>query len=285
MKKTKNSSTQNQDSLVLRFLYHTVPGRMALKGLTCPNLSQLCGRYLDSPHSKWLISPFIRNHHIDLSEYEDEIYGCFNDCFCRRIKPEHRPVDGNPDHLISPCDGLLSVYPIQKGMVIPAKQSHYTIAKLLEDAETAKGFEDGLCLVFRLCVQHYHRYIFSDDGELLSYKEIPGILHTVRPIALAQVPVYTENARACTMIQSAHFGTMAQIEIGAMMVGRIVNHSNLGSVARGQEKGHFAYGGSTIILLLNKDQVALSDHIIAGTEQGLEVPVRAGECIGIRIKA
>lgn len=43
------------------------------------------------------------------------------------------------------------------------------------------------------------------------------------------------------------------MEVGAMMVGRITNHEAVpGYVTRGEEKGYFEFGGSTIILLTQK---------------------------------
>ena len=60
------------------------------------------------------------------------------------------------------------------------------------------------------------------------------------------------------MIDSDGFGRAVQMEVGAMLVGRIVNDTPSESrVVRGMEKGHFEYGGSTIILLLSKDRVEI----------------------------
>ena len=88
----------------------------------------------------------------------------------------------------SPCDGLLSIYQIHDQTVLPVKQSRYTIPGLLQDQELADRFTDGFCLVFRLCVNHYHRYSYFDSGTKGENIRIPGILHTVRPVALAQIP-------------------------------------------------------------------------------------------------
>lgn len=279
-KKEFHPVQSEQDGLLLRLLYQTIPGRFLLKGLTAPALSKCCGRYLDSGLSKWLIPLFLKSNHIDLSEYEVEKYGCFNDCFCRRILPEKRPIDQSPETLIAPCDGLLSVYPIDAGRVIPVKQSAYTIAGLLKDSALAESYVDGLCLVFRLCVDHFHRYDYVDDGMVCAQKKIPGVLHTVRPVALAKIPVFTENAREYIVLQSPTFGPVVQMEVGAMLVGKIANEVITGSVSRGEEKGHFLYGGSTVILLLQKDAVEICPELIQATQNGLETPVRLGEAIG-----
>ena len=115
----------------LHFLYRTVPGRMVLKVLTQPSVSEICGRFLDSSLSKCLICPFVKKNQIDLSEYELEQIGSFNDFFSRKIKEDRRSIDRDSEHLIAPCDGLLSVWKIEEGTVLPIKQSHYTVSSLL----------------------------------------------------------------------------------------------------------------------------------------------------------
>ena len=63
------------------FLYKTVGGRMLLGILTRPFISKICGRFLDSRASKFLIGPFVRANAIDLSLFYSESFKCFNDCF------------------------------------------------------------------------------------------------------------------------------------------------------------------------------------------------------------
>ena len=263
----------------LDFLYHTVPGRLILKVLTAPAVSRVCGYFLDSPVSCFLIAPFVRKKQIQPDDsILDDIHS-FNDFFSRKIHPELRPVDMNPSHLAAPCDGLLSVWKIQKDTIIPVKQSHYTISSLLQDSHLAAHYEDGYCFVFRLCVNHYHRYGYVDSGKKSANRRIEGILHTVRPVALKELPVFTENSREYTLIQSPSFGTLLQMEVGAMLVGRIVNHDDACRVIRGQEKGYFQYGGSTIIVLTEKDVVTVRKDILEHAKMGVETPVKMGECI------
>ena len=264
----------------LHFLYNTVPGRMALKVLTQPSVSKVCGKFLDSSLSKCLIRPFVRKNHIDLSEYELEQIGSFNDFFSRKIKDNRRLIDKNPEHLIAPCDGFLSVWKIREGTVLPIKQSHYTVSSLLRNEKMAKHYQDGYCLVFRLCVNHYHRYCYVDSGKKSRNIHLPGIFHTVRPIALEHFPVYTENSREYTVIKTDTFGPVVQMEVGAMLVGRIVNYEEAGTVFRGEEKGMFQYGGSTIVLLVEKDRVKIRKDVLEHSKHGIETPVKMGEVIG-----
>ncbi|SCW79742.1 phosphatidylserine decarboxylase [Lachnospiraceae bacterium C10] len=265
----------------IEFLYETIPGRMILKVLTARGISKAAGRFLDSSASRFLIRPFVKHNGIDLEECESSEFRCFNDCFTRRLKRELRPVDRQPSHLISPCDGLLRVWKIQEDTVLPIKESAYRISDLFESKEKADLFRDGYCLVFRLCVNHYHRYCYIDDGKKGENVFIPGKLHTVRPIALRSVPVFTENCREYTLMDTENFGTVAQIEVGAMLVGKIANLHGSGHMTRGEEKGRFLYGGSTIVVLLQKDAVKLRDDLWEMIAKEEEVPVKMGECIGI----
>lgn len=278
----KQKTKPARESAGLRFLYHTVSGRAILRLLSARWVSRGCGAFLDSPLSKPMIGRFFRKNGIDRADYLPEKYRCFNDCFCRHIRPELRPIDRTPEHLIAPCDGLLSVYRATDDTVLPVKQSLYRLPALLGSAERAARYRDGWVFVFRLCVNHYHRYCYAEEGDKGTTCFIRGRLHTVRPIALEQVPVFTENCRACTEIVTERFGTLTQIEVGAMLVGRICNlHSGECHVLRGEEKGCFQYGGSTIMLLVERDAIAAPEALLDATANGVETPVRIGEAVAI----
>ncbi len=264
----------------LGFLYQTAFGRIILKLLTARWISKLCGAYLSSRASKWLIKRFVAKNNINLDDYVASGFRCFNDCFCRKIKDGLRPVDNDKSHLISPCDGLLSAYRIDGDTVLPIKQSRYTIQSLLKDEELAKRYRDGICLVFRLCVDHYHRYAYIDNGKKGENKFIKGRLHTVRPIALESYPVFCENCREYTVMQTENFGTVTQIEVGAMLVGKIKNLHGEYEFSRGEEKGMFLYGGSTVVVLLEKDAAIIDERYFDATARYEETPVKMGQCIG-----
>ena len=267
---------------MLKFLYENAFGRLILKGLTAPGLSRAVGHFLDTKLSCIFIKSFVKNNGINLDDYYSDNFTCFNDCFCRKVKEDRRPVDMEPATLVAPCDGLLSAYEISDGLVVPVKQSRYGIADLLKDAELAKEFDGGLCLVFRLCVDNYHRYHYFDEGRKGRNIFIPGRLHTVRPIALRNLPVFTENSREYTVMDTVNFGRTVQIEVGAMLVGKIANNHEEHEFKRGEEKGCFLYGGSTVILLLKKDAAKLESIYFENTEKEIETPVKMGQKIGDR---
>lgn len=280
-KKTYRARRPKQDrELTLRFMYHTIPGRILLKALSGRRFSTVAGRFMDSSMSRPLIKRFIRKNNIDLSEYTDTHYRSFNDCFTRRIRPELRPIPHNPRALIAPCDGRLSAYHIHDGLVMPIKQSLYSVSDLLGGDPIAEEYRDGICLVFRLCVDNYHRYCYIDSGTKGRNVYLPGQLHTVRPIALSQVPVFIRNCREYTVMNTVAFGPVTQVEVGALLVGKIHNHDEQTRFRRGDEKGMFLYGGSTVVLLLRSGAAALSEAFFEATERGEETPVLMGEVLG-----
>ena len=262
----------------LTFLYKTAAGRCVLKLLASRAVSKICGAFMDSHISSFLIKNFVKKNNINCDDYELDGIKTFNQFFRRRIKEGKRPFDTDPAHLCAPCDGLLSAYPIDnEGTVIPIKQSAYTITSLLQDKELASRYNGGTCLVFRLCVDNYHRYSYSVSGSKGPNIFIPGVLHTVRPIATESFPVFAQNCREYTVIESPEFGKVVQMEVGAMLVGRIVNLEQEGKAERGMEKGYFEYGGSTIILLIEKEKLSVNQNY-------LETPVKMGQGIGTLLK-
>ena len=269
----------------LEFLYKTKPGRLLLKPLASRPVSELSGKLMDTKASRFLIKPFAKNNNIKTEDYILDDINSFNDFFCRRIKDGLRSFDTDPESLTSPCDGLLKAIRIKKDTVISVKQSSFTVRGMLRDSRLAESFEDGICLVFRLCVNHYHRYAYFDSGKRYRNRRIRGIYHTVRPVALEEMPVFTQNTREYTVIDTDNFGRAVQMEVGAMLVGRIVNEktdSGKCRVTRGEEKGHFEYGGSTIIVLLPKGSAVIRDDILSASEKGEETSVIMGEKIGVK---
>lgn len=265
---------------MVKFLYNTVLGRFILKLLTRPTLSRVAGCFMDSKLSVFYIKHFIKKNNIALDDFEIENWKSFNDFFTRKVKPGARDFSSSETDFISPCDGLLTVYPITDDLVFTVKNSEYSITSLLENKNLAERYKNGTCMVFRLTPTHYHRYHYFDSGHKSSNIKVPGILHTVQPIAVENHPVYTRNSREYCTLNTDHFGDVVYMEVGAMLVGRIVNYHNSYSFVRGEEKGKFEFGGSTIILLFESGKVALNDEIYDSNTKGLEHPVKAGQKIG-----
>ena len=268
------------DSPALRFLYRTRCGRGFLKLLIRPWVSRAAGRFLASRCSRFLIRPFIRKNRIPMDGVliPPGGFASFNDFFIRK-RDITFPADLH-DRLISPCDGHLSRVPLRDGTFLRVKHSAYTLTDLLEDADLARAFEGGEALIFRLMPVDYHRYCYPADGKIAAAKTIRGVLHCVLPIALETFPVFIRNCREYQVIETEKFGRMVQMEVGALFVGRITNFvrpEGGSAVAAGEEKGYFEFGGSTIILLREKDAPPLNERISEQTAGGAEIDVKIGE--------
>jgi phosphatidylserine decarboxylase len=273
-------TTNQKQNKLLKKMYGSAVGRVFLKTLTAPAVSRIAGSFMDSPPSKLLIKPFIKRSGIDTSQYIMEGFRSYNDFFTRVVKPEKRPVDFTPEHLISPCDSKLTVYKISKNSIFRIKGSRYRVRDLLQNDFLAQRYCGGYCLIFRLEVDDYHRYCYIDNGIKTDNTFIAGELHTVNPIALEKYNIYKRNSREYTVLHTEHFGDVVQVEVGAMMVGRIVNHHGECAFFRGQEKGKFEFGGSTIVMLFGKDTIIPDRDILVNSSQGIETVVKYGEKIG-----
>jgi len=274
--------SENGQDRVLSALYKSAPGRMALKPLTAPFLSRAAGKFLSTRMSCMFIKSFVKNNGIDMSQYEDRRFTSYNDFFARRIREGARRVDTDENHLISPADSKLSVYPITPDGCFTIKHTAYTAKSLLRNEELAEKFMGGILLIFRLTVDDYHRYCYMADGVKEENVYIPGKFHTVNPIANDHFPIYKENVREYTVLHTQTFGDMVIMEVGALMVGKIKNLHGKCAVRRGDEKGYFEFGGSTIAVLLQKDAARLDGDILQNMQDGYETVVRMGEKIGVR---
>lgn len=268
---------------LLAALYGTVLGRMLLKPLTAPAVSKLAGEFLSTRASCILIKPFICRNGIDMSQFEPVTYRSYNQFFSRKIRPEVRPIDMELRHLISPCDSKLTVLPITPELRFTLKHTEYSVASLLKNERLALEYEGGWALIFRLTVDDYHRYCYVAEGEKEETVSIPGILHTVNPIANDYFPIYKENAREYSILHSREWGKILMMEVGALLVGKIVNHHNRAHVFRGQEKGYFQFGGSTVVLLLQAGGVQIDEDILENSRNGIETVVKYGEKIGVSL--
>ena len=119
-------------------------------------------------------------------------------------------------------------------------------------------------------------------GKVLRARKIRGKLHCVRPIALRTVPVFAQNSREYEVIAAGKIGIVVQMEIGALLVGKINNFREKTDKSRvwaGDEKGYFAFGGSTIVVMLQKGNVVLNETLYGRQTGSGEIPVQKGEFI------
>ena len=278
MKKiTRNGEEEEvKSSLIVHFLYNTVIGRIILKLFNNKTFSNIGAWFLNTKMSSIFKNKMIKKYHIDMSLYEDIKYDNYNKFFTRRLKDENVNVCLEKDAFISPCDSKLMIIKINKDSVFNIKNTKYQLEDIIND-KIIQEYKDGYLLIFRLEVTDYHHYCFIDDGKREKYHYIKGKLNTVQPIAYNHGKIFHEKAREWCLLKTKNFGDIIQVEVGALLVGKIVNNNKV-SFSKGDEKGYFEFGGSTILLFV-KDNIKFSDDIVKNS-----TIVKYGERIGQKWK-
>jgi phosphatidylserine decarboxylase len=272
----------------LYFLYQSRRGKLLTNLLLKRRvISKAYGQLMQRRRSIKQIPGFIRHYQIDLKEVERPLdsFRSFNDFFIRKLKAGARPVDQQAAHLISPADARLFVFKISETTAFPVKGYWYQLNDLVKNQQLADEYQDGWCLIYRLAPSDYHRYCYIDNGHQEPVVRLNGVLHSVNPIALNAVAnVMAKNYRELTVLHTENFGKVVHIEVGALFVGKIVQKKQ-GAAAflRGQEKGWFEFGGSTIIQLFKEDTIAPDTDILEQSARSIETLVRIGERVGKKL--
>ena len=267
---------------IMSFFYENALGRIILKPLITAPVSRAMGWLLSKKVSKLYIKKFIKKNGIVMDDYIPREYASFNDFFTRDIIPTRRSFSKESEALCSPCDSNLLWFEINKDRIFSIKGINYTLADLVGEEFSLEEFENGDLLIFRLEATDYHHYAYFDDCQQGEHRIIDGKFHTVREIAYRNQPIFRENQRAVSLLKTRSFGEVLEIEVGALFVGKISNNHNSGSFLRGEEKGMFEFGGSTIILAFQKGRISLDESIKNRSLAGLETRLKMGEKIGIK---
>lgn len=279
---TKIDGTTGQDHL-LEVIYGHALTRMLLRPFLSPAVSDICGKFLSTRLSRRIVPSFVKKNHIDLGIYERQEFDSYNAFFTRKIKAEQRPINDQKNVLISPSDGKVTAYPITQKGRFWIKHTQYTAAQLLKDERLAERYMGGWIYVLRLTVDDYHRYCYVADGRKSRQRKIRGVLHTVNPVANDYYPIYKMNSREYCLLKTKELGTILLMEVGALMVGKISNHEeDSAQVKRGDEKGMFEFGGSTIVVMTEPGMAEPDKDIIQNTKAQAETLVKMGEPIGCK---
>ena len=271
----------------VRLLYGNAVGRFLGETIFKRRVfSKLFGKLQDTRFSARKIVRIARELGIDLAEVErkPEEFRSFNDFFTRTLKREARPIDPAPGKVISPCDGRLLAYEhVDRARRITVKGSRLDLDRLLGRRGLAEEYSGGTMLVYRLCPADYHRFHFPESGVPGPAVRMRGPLHSVNPIALSTgKKILDRNERRRTLIETGNgAGTICMVEVGAMCVGSIVQTYRPGvPVKRGEEKGLFRFGGSTVIVLYERGLVSVDEDIVEHSGKGIETLVRVGTAVG-----
>ncbi len=221
-----------------------------------------------------------------MEDYEPGPYRTFNDFFIRRFKPQKRKFLQGPGQLPAFAEGrYLAFENITEEQKFPVKGQFLRVQDLLDDQIKARQFEGGPMVIARLCPVDYHRFHFPDDGEILDHWSISGRLHSVNPVALEARPnIFITNERQVTLLKTKNLGILAYIEVGALCVGKIIQTYAGRTFKRGDEKGYFLFGGSTVILLGEKGSWKPNADMLKRSSMGLETYIHLGDGIGLSLR-
>ncbi len=271
----------------LQFLYGSLLGKWINFLITSnPCFSNAFGWWQKQTWTKKNIIPFIKSFEIDSSEFlhSPESFQSFNDFFIRRLKENARPIAPGENLAVLPADArylFFSNIAQNEGFIVKGKK--FSLRTLLQNDELAKRYARGSMVLARLCPTDYHRYHFPVSCTPNQSKLINGKLYSVNPIALRQnICILSENKRSITSLKSEAFGRILFIEVGAANVGSIHNtYTPNQSVAKGEEKGYFSFGASSIILLFEPDSITFDNDLLNASKQRIEIRGLMGQSMGI----
>lgn len=267
----------------LNWLYNNPIGEMSLEGFVKRKaLSDWYGDKMDSAESVDKIADFVNGYGIDLNIAQKQEFTSFNDFFYRKLKPSARVIDRDSSVLASPADGKVFAYNDISNKDFIVKGYKFNLKEYLQNDELAKQFEGGSLIIVRLCPTDYHRLHFPFDGTVKQKNnKIEGDLYSVSPIAIKhKVELFCMNKREYTIINNNLFGDVVYSEVGATMVGSIIQTHTGNTFSKAEEKGYFKFGGSTVIMLFEKDKLNIDKDLLDNTQKGLETSVLMGERLG-----
>ena len=250
-------------------------------------ISSLYGWLHNLRWSRRKIKSFVQKVDVNLDELERplEDFSSFNAFFTRKIDLSRRPMIYDPHVCIAPVDGKVLVYPaVKPNMTFRIKRSTFNLRRFLGSDGLSEQFAGGSMVISRLSLADYHHIHFPDSGIPHHAISIPGHYNAGGPYSLhTLLPFYTENHRMMSLFDSDHFGQMLIVEIGALTVGSIQQRFLPDvRVIRGERKGYFELGGSTVVMLFQKGMIDLDEDLRTNTRKDIETSVRFGDSIGNR---
>lgn len=276
----------------VEFAYRNPIGKSLAPIVASKTLSKIYGSSQDSKKSALKVPKFIEDFNIQIGDYEkgsyqdkeiENSYKSFNEFFIREFKADKRKFVTEPDKLAACAEARYFGYDqITDDLEIPVKGSMLRAKDLLMSKQWGEVFAGGPLVIARLCPVDYHRYHYPDNGNTLANFTLHGDLHSVNPIALKYRPdIFIKNERRVSILDTENFGKLAYIEVGATCVGKIVqSYDESKEFKRGDQKGYFLFGGSTVILCGEPGKWKPCSDILENTKQGIETYIHLGDSLG-----
>lgn len=141
--------------------------------------------------------------------------------FTRELEDGARPIDRDPDTLVSPCDGVVGAHGDVRGTeVMQAKGFPYTLEDLLCEPALVGKYRDGVYATLRLRSNMYHRFHAPAAGRVRELVYVSGDTWNVNPIALERIErLYCKNERAVLDLELVPpHDSIALVPVAAILV-------------------------------------------------------------------
>ncbi|MFZ3050266.1 MAG: phosphatidylserine decarboxylase [Methanothrix sp.] len=237
--------------------------------------------------SQWLVDPSI---HMEQYIIPPDGFKSFNQFFIRDLKPGMRTIASPLDDsvLVSPTDCVLNmIEPLTPGAKIPTKLNQkLNVTQLLNGSKYVSLFENGTAISCILMPTTYHHYHSVVSGKVVeSDEDISGAYWGIKDFAAfynarnfgygANYSVFEQFRRGYLVIKTDEYGYVAMIPVGLDTIGSVVfedkfahvSDSNPVPVYKGEKLGHFEYGGSLVITLIQQGISSIT------TQQGQQIGV------------
>lgn len=203
-------------------------------------------------------------------------YKTFNEFFTRQLKDQSvsRPIlDDDPSIVVASGDTEINFIESELTLTteIDVKTRQINVTELLDDSDLAKYFVGGTALSCVLMPNNYHRYHSPVSGKIVESKNVPGIYNGIMDgedwfnkgnigESTTDFSIFEDFHRAYYIIDTQKYGYVAMIPVGLNTISKIVSLNPYAdklvrkddcpvAVKKGDELGHFAYGGSLNILM------------------------------------
>jgi phosphatidylserine decarboxylase len=251
-----------------------------------PVYDWLVAAYQSTHRSARQIEPFIKKHHIDMTEFKPVVYRSFAEFFDREFCPGVRAFPQAADEMGAFAEARYFGWErLEDDQELPLKGHSLSARCILGNEERARPFVGGPIILARLSPMDYHHVHYPDDGVTLDQERLGYRLWTVNWHALLnKQDILFSNERQINILETRNFGRLAFVEVGALSVGRIVQVHPLDSAfERGEEKSVFKFGGSAVVVFGEPGMWRPSNDLLEHTKDSVETLVRLGEPVGQRI--
>ena len=235
------------------------------------------GKFIDSKLSTGTIPQWMADPAIHIEEYIIPPGGfqSFNEFFTRKLKPGTRTIDSPADDsvLVAPTDCVLNmIEPLTPDTRIATKfNQKLNVKELLAGSQYAKHFENGTAISCILLPNTYHHYHSVTAGTVIESNEdiagqysgipnFPAFLNEGNIGYGQNYSVFEHFRRGYFVMNTKEYGYVAMIPVGLDTIGSVVfedkfkkvRPSHAVPVNKGEMLGHFAYGGSMVITLIEQ---------------------------------